>query len=74
MPESDLPMFFFKSFIVSGLTFRYLIHFNFIFVYGTIKFSDFILLQMCDQFQAPVVEYTVFSPLYFLHFCLLGQR
>ena len=31
---SVLPMFFSRSFIVSGLTFRSLIHFEFIFVYG----------------------------------------
>ena len=34
MSESVLPVFSSKSFIVSGLTFRSLIHFEFIFVYG----------------------------------------
>ena len=34
MSESVLPMLSSRSFIVSGLTFRYLIHFEFIFVYG----------------------------------------
>ena len=34
MSESVLPMFSSKSFIESGLTFRSLIHFEFIFVYG----------------------------------------
>ena len=34
MSSSVLPMFSSKSFIVSGLTFRSLIHFEFIFVYG----------------------------------------
>ena len=34
MSESVLPMFPSRSFIVSGLTFRSLIHFEFIFVYG----------------------------------------
>ena len=38
-----LPMFSSKSFIVSGLTFRSLIHFEFIFVYGVRKCSSFIL-------------------------------
>ena len=33
MPASVLPMFSSKRFIVSGLTFRSLIHFEFIFVY-----------------------------------------
>ena len=34
MSESVLPIFSSKSFIVSGLMFRSLIHFEFIFVYG----------------------------------------
>ena len=34
MSESVLPMFSSRSFIVSGLTLRSLIHFEFIFVYG----------------------------------------
>ena len=34
MSESVLPMFSSRSFIVSGLTYRSLIHFEFIFVYG----------------------------------------
>ena len=34
MSKSVLPMFSSKSFIVSGLAFRSLIHFEFIFVYG----------------------------------------
>ena len=39
MSESVLPMFSSKSFIVSGLMFRSLIHFEFIFVYGVKKCS-----------------------------------
>ena len=42
-------MFSSRSFIVSGLTFRSLIHFEFIFVYGVRKCSTFILLQVVDQ-------------------------
>ena len=34
MSESVLPMFSSKNFIISGLTFKVLIHFEFIFVYG----------------------------------------
>ena len=34
MSSSVLPMFSSKSFIVSGLTFRSVLHFEFIFVYG----------------------------------------
>ena len=46
-----LPMFSSKSFIVSGLTFMSLIHFEFIFVYGVRKHSDFILLHVAVQFS-----------------------
>ena len=38
-----LPMFSSESLIVSGLTFRSLIHFEFVFVYGVKKCSNFIL-------------------------------
>ena len=51
MLESVLPMFSSRSFIVSGLTFRSLIHFEFIFVYRVRKCSSFILLQVVDQFS-----------------------
>jgi len=43
-------MFSSKSFIVSHLTFRSLIHFEFIFVYGVRKCSNFILLHEAVQF------------------------
>ena len=75
MSESVLPMFSSRSFIVSGLTFRSLIHFEFIFVYGVRECSSFILLQVVDQFSqhhllksslAPLVKEAVFSPLYIL--------
>ena len=49
MSESVLPMFSSRSLIVSGLMCRYLIHFEFIFVYGVRKCSSFILLQVVDQ-------------------------
>ena len=49
MSESVLPMFSSRSFIVSGLMFRSLIHFEFIFVYGVRKCSSFSLLQLVDQ-------------------------
>ena len=39
MSESVLPMFFSRSFIVSGLIFGSLIHFEFIFVYGIRKLN-----------------------------------
>ena len=44
-------MFSSRSFIVSGLTFRSLIHFEFIFVYDVTKHSRFVLLQVVDQFS-----------------------
>ena len=50
MLESVLPMFSSRSFIVSGLTFRSLIHFEFIFVYGVRKCSNFIILYVAVQF------------------------
>ena len=51
MSEGVLPIFSSRSFIVSGLTFRTLIHFEFIFVYGVGECSSFILLQVVDQFS-----------------------
>ena len=51
MSLSVLLMFSSKSFIVSGLTFRPLIHFEFIFVYGVRKCSNFILLHVVVQFS-----------------------
>ena len=41
----------FKSFTFSGLTFRSLIHFEFILVYGVRKCSNFILLHVAVQFS-----------------------
>ena len=67
MSESVLPMFSSKSLIVSGPTFRSLIHFEFIFVYGVRKCSSFILLQVVDQFsQHHLLKKIVFNPLYIL--------
>ena len=51
MSENVLPMFSSKSFMVSGLKFRSLIHFEFIFVYGVTKSSSFTPLQEVDQFS-----------------------
>ena len=42
-------MFSSKSLIVSGLTFRSRIHFEFIFVYGVRECSNFILKKFSDQ-------------------------
>ena len=61
-------MFSSKSFIVSGLTFRSLIHFEFIFVYGVKECSNFFFYFTCScsVFPAPFIEETVFPPLYSL--------
>ena len=60
-------MFSSRSFIVSGLTFRSIIHFEFIFVYGVRKCSSFTVLQVVGQFsQHDLLKEIVFSPLYIL--------
>ena len=46
MSESVWPMFSSKSFIVSGLISRSLIHLEFIFVYGVRERSHFILFHV----------------------------
>ena len=46
MSETVMPVFSSKSFIVSGLTFRSLIHFEFVFVYGVRKCSNFFVLHV----------------------------
>ena len=51
MISSVLPVFSSKNFIFPGLTFRYLIHFELLFVYGVKKCSTFILLHVAVQFS-----------------------
>ena len=51
MSLSVLPVFSSKGVIVSGLMFRSLIDFEFIFVYGVKKCSNFILLHVAVQFS-----------------------
>ena len=63
MSESVLPMFSSRSFIVSGVTFRYIIHFEFIFVYSVRKCSSFSLLHVVDQFS----QHHLLKGLSFLH-------
>ena len=48
--QSVLPVFSSTSFIVSSLTFRSLIHFEFILVYGIRECSNFILFWVAVQF------------------------
>ena len=63
MSSCFLPMFPSRSLIVSSLTFRYLIHFKSIFVYGVRKCSSFVLLQVVDQFS----QHHLLKRLSFLH-------
>jgi len=56
-------MFSSRSFIVSGLTRRSLIHFEFIFVFVARKCFSFILLQVVDQFS----QHHLLMRLSFLH-------
>uniref|UniRef100_A0A4X1V5E2 Uncharacterized protein n=1 Tax=Sus scrofa TaxID=9823 RepID=A0A4X1V5E2_PIG len=63
MSESVQPMFPSKSFIVSGLIFRSLIHLEFIFVYGVRECSHFILLHIAVQFS----QHLLLRGLSFLH-------
>ena len=66
---SVLPMFSSKSFTVSVLKFRSLIHVEFLFVYGVRKCSSFTLLHVANHFSpGPLVKETVFSPLYIFAF------
>ena len=61
---SVLPVFSSESFIVFGLVFISLIHFEFIFVYGVRKRTSFSLLQIVDQFSQYYLLKRFFSPLY----------
>ena len=67
MSSNVLPMVSSKSFIVSGLTFRSLIHFEFIFVYGVRTCSNFTLLHIAVQFsQHYLMKRLSLPPLYIL--------
>ena len=46
MSKTVMPIFFSKSFIVSGFTCRSMIHFEFIFVYRVRECSNFVLLHV----------------------------
>ena len=63
MSENGLPMFSSKSFIVSNLKFKSLIHFEFIFVYGVKECSNFIFLPVTVQFS----QHHLFKKLSFLY-------
>uniref|UniRef100_A0A8D0UHP0 Uncharacterized protein n=1 Tax=Sus scrofa TaxID=9823 RepID=A0A8D0UHP0_PIG len=63
MSESVWPMFSSRSLIVSGLVSRSLIHFEFIFVYGVRKCSNFILFHVAVKFS----QHHLLNRLSFLH-------
>ena len=54
-----------RSFIVSGLAFRSLIHLELIFVCDVRDYCDFIMCS-CPAFPAPLIEETILLPLYVL--------
>ena len=58
----------FKSFILSGLTFRSLIHFEFTFVHGVRKHSSFILLHVTVQFSQQHLLKRLFASLFIASF------
>ena len=66
----EIKKYIYRSFIVSGLTFRSLIHFEFIFVYGVGKCSSFIFLQVVDQFS----QHHLLMRLSFLHCIFLFKN
>ena len=73
MLKNVLLMFSCRSFIVSSLTFKSLIHFELIFVYGVRECSNFILLHVSVQFfSAPLIEQTVYSSI--VYSCLLCHK
>ena len=63
MSKSVLPVLSSRSFMVSGLTVRPLIHFEFTFVYGIRECSNFILLYVALQFS----QHHLLKRLSFLH-------
>uniref|UniRef100_A0A9L0TK07 Uncharacterized protein n=1 Tax=Equus caballus TaxID=9796 RepID=A0A9L0TK07_HORSE len=63
MSRSVLPTFSSRSLMVSGLTFRSLIHFEFILVNGEKEWSIFILLHMVFQFS----QHQLLKRVSFLH-------
>ena len=67
MSKRLLLIFSSKSFIIASLTFRSLSHFEFIFVYGVRKYSNFILSHVAVQFP----QQHLLKTLSFLHCILL---
>ena len=68
MSESVLPMFSSRSFIVSGLMFRSLIHFEFIFVYSVKSVLVSFFYKWLTSFPSNTCLRDVFCPL-----CILAS-
>ena len=66
--QSVLTMFSFKSFIVSGLKFRSLMHYEFTFMYSAGECSNFIILHVAVQFS----QNNLLKRLSFLHYIVLA--
>ena len=70
MSQSVLPMLSSKSFIVSGLTFTSLIHFEFIFVYGVRRCLVSFLIHIAVQFsQHHLLKSSLFFIVYSFFLC-----
>ena len=61
-----IPLFSFRSFMVSGLTFKSLTHFELIFVYGVRQWSNFTLLHVAVQFSHHLLKRLSFPQRMFL--------
>ena len=59
-------MFYYMSFLILGLKFKTLIHFELIFGYGVRQQLNFIILHMAVQFPTPLIDETVVCVLYIL--------
>ena len=69
MSKSILPMFFSRSFMVSGLTFMSLAHFEFIFVYDVRKYSSLIVLYEAVQLSQHLLKSCIYSIVYSCPLC-----
>ena len=63
LPRSSIPIFSSRSFMISGLTFKFLVHFELICVSGVMSRSSFILLHVNIQLS----QHHLLKRLSFLH-------
>ena len=75
MSKRLLPMFSSRSFMVSHLTVKSIIHFEFIFVHGVRKWSSSILLHVAVQFHNIIYWKGCLFPIvyFFFHCCRLTE-